>query len=100
MSDDNVRQIKSLDYSIVTDLMFQEYNAVAEDFDLPPMWSRSELLKILEDNIQSKQIKDLKANRDARLALAGHITAIMMEIDIFVAMNSDDGTERPDGQDH
>ena len=83
-------------YRIVANQIFNEYNAVSANYDLPPFDSQDELEIVLRDNIDQDMIDELVEDSDGRMALAGFLSSLMIEIEtkIFNIANGGDGDEQ------
>jgi hypothetical protein len=80
--------------------MFSEYNGHAIDLGLGELDSVEELEQILRDNVDEDTLEILEADREARMVFAGHLSAILMEIDITVAYIGVEDGEAPSGSSH
>jgi hypothetical protein len=66
-------------YLTVANQIFNEYNEVSANYDLPPFDSQDELEIVLRDNISEDMIDELAEDEAGRMALAGFLSSLMTE---------------------
>lgn len=93
-SPEGIMEKNSNQYRVVANLIFNEYNEVSALYDLPHFDSQDELEVILRDNIDDHMIDELAKDELGRMALAGFLSSLMVEIETSIsALNLDGGSD-------
>lgn len=64
-------------FRLIAEQIFEEYNAIAADYDIAPFLNIDEVEQTLIDNITEDDAVRLEEDEMARMALGGFIAALM-----------------------